>query len=107
VLLWTRLTFAAEEMRPLESRLLRFGLHLWGNPCQLFPASGRTLVNRRRTGSLRSVLCDLSNQFGHFFPSTLGPRLVQGRDVALPLLGVTSLDARVSIARSELTFKFI
>lgn len=38
----------------------------------------------------------LSNQFGDLIPFSLGARLVQGYDVALSLLGITSLAARVS-----------
>lgn len=37
------------------------------------------------------MLYDFSNQFGYLVPFALTPRLVQGHDVALPLLGIASL----------------
>lgn len=46
---------------------------------------------RWRTSPLRCMFCDLSNQFGELIPFALTPRLVQGRDVGLPLLGIASL----------------
>lgn len=42
------------------------------------------------------MLRDLSNQLWNFVPFALGPRLVQGLDITLSLLGITSLAARVS-----------
>lgn len=70
-----------------------FGLYLEGkDSVSSILKRGR----RRHTDPLRSVFCNLPNQFRHLVPFSLGTRLVQRRAVALSFLGITSLVARVS-----------
>lgn len=47
------------------------------------------------------MLRDLPNQLWNLVPFALGTRLVQGQDITLSLLGITSLAERVSCLSDE------
>lgn len=91
------------DTRPLGIQPLLFGLYLEGkDSVSSILKRGR----RRHTDPLRSVLCNLPNQFRHLVPFPLGARLIQGRAVALSLLGITSLVARVSTLAGRMRGSF-